>query len=89
MSDTTNVTEGARSGVQKLIKRDHPSLYDVDCISHLANLTIKAGLDSLPINIDQLFVDIFYHFYHSSKRKQEFYDNWCSLFTSEPGTVPT
>ena len=87
MSDTTNVMKGARSGVQKLIKREHPSLYDVGCICHLANLTIKAGLDSLPVDIDQLFVDIFYYFFHSTKRKQEFHDNWCSLFTSEPGTV--
>ena len=87
MSDTTNVMKGARSGVQKLIKKEHPSLYDVGCICHLANLTIKAGLGSLPIDIDQLFVDIFYYFYHSSKRKQLFHDNWCSLFTNEPSTI--
>lgn len=87
MSDTTNVMKGARSGVQKLIKDEHPSLYDVGCICHLANLTIKAGLESLPVDIDQLFVDIFYYFFHSSKRKQEFNDNWCSLFTSEPEAI--
>ena len=28
MSDTTNVMKGARSGVQKLIKDEHPHLYD-------------------------------------------------------------
>ena len=39
MSDTTNVMKGARSGVQKLIKNEHPSLYDVDCICHLADLS--------------------------------------------------
>ena len=32
MSDTTNVMKGARSGVQKLIKREVPTLYDVGCI---------------------------------------------------------
>ena len=32
-------------------------------------------------------MDIFYHFFHSSKRKQEFHNNWCPLFTFEPGTV--
>ena len=87
MSDTTNVMKGARFGVQKLIEKEHPSLYDVGCICHLAKLTIKAGFDSLPVDIDQLFVDIFYHFFQSSKRKQEFHDNWCFLFKSEPGTV--
>lgn len=44
-------------------------------------------METLPVNIDQLFVDIFYHFFHSSKRRQEFSDMWCSLFTSEPGEI--
>ncbi len=87
MSDTTNVMKGARSGVQKLIKDEIPTLYDVGCICHLANLTIKAGLQELPIDIDQLFVDIFYYFQHSSKRNQEFVDNWHSMFISEPGVI--
>ena len=44
MSDTTNVMKGARSGrssVQKLIKNEHPHLYDVGCICHLADLTVN------------------------------------------------
>ena len=32
MSDTSSVTKGARSGVQKLVKQENPSLYDVGCI---------------------------------------------------------
>ena len=87
MSDTTNVMKGARSGVQKLIKSENIFLYDAGCICHLADLTIKAGMKSLPVDIDQLFIDIFYHFKHSSKRKQEFNDIWCSLFTSEPEVI--
>ena len=38
-------------------------------------------------DIDQLFADIFYYFQHSSKRNQEFVDNWHSMFTSEPGVI--
>ena len=87
MSDTTNVMKGARSGVQKLIKNENPTLYDVGCICHLADLTVKAGMSTLPLDIDQLFVDIFYFFFHSSKRKQGFVDLWCSLFTSEPEVI--
>ena len=64
-----------------------PQLYDVGCICHLADLSIKAGLETLPVNIDQLFVDIFYYFYHSSKRGQLFVDHWCSLFDDEPKTI--
>ena len=43
MSDTANVMKGVRSGVQKLIKDGIPTLNDVDCICHLADLTVKAG----------------------------------------------
>ena len=87
MSDTTNVMKGARSGVQKLIKNEHPTLYDVGCICHLANLTVKAAMKTLPIDIHQLFIGVFYYFYHSSKRTQEFADLWCSLFTTEPEVI--
>ena len=87
MSDTANVMKGARSGVQKLIKDGNPSLYDVGCICHQADLTVKAGMKSSPVNIDQFFVDVFCHFFHSSNRKQDFNDFWCSLFTSEPETI--
>ena len=70
----------ARSGVQKLIKDEIPTLYDVGCTCHPANVTIKAGLVELRIDIDKLFHDICYYFYHSSKRHQEFlmaYGNHC------------
>ena len=87
MSDTTNIMKGARSGVQKLIRNECPEVLDVGCICHLADLTVKAGLGALPVDIDKLFIDVFYYFYHSSKRKQEFCDLWCSLFTSEPQTI--
>ena len=83
MSETTNVMKGARSGVQKLIKDESPTLYDVSCICHLADLTIKAGLKELL----KLSVDVFYYFKHSSKRNQEFVDIRHSMFTSEPGVV--
>ena len=87
MSDTTNVMKGARSGVQKLIKDAIPTLYDVGCICDLADLTVKTGLKGLPVNIEQLFIDIFYYFHHSSKRKQQFVDLWCSLFSTEPEVI--
>lgn len=62
MSDTTNV---ARSGVKKLIRNECPYVLDVSCICHLADFTVKAGMQALPVNIDQLLIDVFY-FYHST-----------------------
>ena len=59
MSDTASVMKGCRSGVQKLIKDEMPYLYDAGCICHIADLSIKAGIGTLPVDIDQLFIDIF------------------------------
>ena len=42
MLDTTNVMKDTRSGVQKLIRNEHPNLYDVGCICHMVDLTVKA-----------------------------------------------
>ena len=87
LSDTTNVMKGARSGVQKRIKKEHPHLYDVSCICRFADLTVNAGLKALPVDIDQLFINVFYYFYYNSKIKQEFCDLWHSLFTTEPEVI--
>ena len=68
MSDTTNVMKGTRSGVQKLIRNECPNVLDVGCICHLADLAVKSGMKALPVDIDQLFVDVLYYSYHSSKQ---------------------
>ena len=39
---------------------------------HLAALCAAAGLKALTLSIDDLLIDIFYHFKHSSKRCAEF-----------------
>ena len=87
MSDTTNVMKVAKSGAQKLIRDEYSDVFDVGCICHLADLAIKAGMQTLPVDIDHLFVDDFYFFFRSSKRKEEFCDLWYSLFTSEPQKI--
>ena len=66
---------------KKLIKAQSPYMYDVECICHLADLAVKAGLQALPV------IDVFYWFHHSRKRKQQFVDHWCSLFTDKPSTI--
>ena len=49
MFDTTNVMIGARSGLQKLIRNECPHILDVGCICHLADLTVKSGMQLLPV----------------------------------------
>ena len=42
------------------------------CLCHLAALCAAAALKKLPVSIDELLIDIYYHFKHSSKRYSEF-----------------
>ena len=42
------------------------------CICHLANLCVAAAVKSLPVNVDDMLVNIYYHFQKSSKRKEEY-----------------
>ena len=84
MSDTTNVMKGAMSGVQKLIKRGKPHLHDAGYICHIADLCVKVGMAALPVDIYQLFIDIYYYFKHSGKRNQQFVDIWHSFNNNEP-----
>ena len=73
MSNTTNVMKGARSGVHRLIGNECPHVLDVGCICHLADLTVKAGIEVLPVDIDQLFYGYFYYFYHSREASIDSY----------------
>ena len=41
---------------------------------HLAALCAASGLKALPYTVDDLLIDIYFHFKHSSKRWKEFAD---------------
>jgi hypothetical protein len=45
--------------------------FSMGCVCHLAAL---CALKKLPVSIDDLLIDIFYHFKNSSKRCEEFLD---------------
>eukprot|EP00117_Sycon_ciliatum_P019217 scpid92565/ scgid17493/ Zinc finger protein 862 len=73
-SDSASVMVGKRNSVVSRILEKQPKVYSLAYVCHLAVLGAAAGLEVLPISIDMLLVDIFYHFKHSSKRWQEFSD---------------
>ena len=37
-------------------------IVDVNCICHLVNLCVKSAVKRLPVKVDDLLVDIYYHF---------------------------
>ena len=67
-SDTCNVMKGSRGGVISKLRLLQPKVIDTHCICHLVNLCVKTATKSLPLKVDELLVDIFYHFCSSVSR---------------------
>ena len=71
-SDNCSVMKGSKNSVLSRLLDKQPKLVNMGCICHLANLATGAGVKKIPHPIDDLLVDIFYHFHHSAKRKEEY-----------------
>ena len=79
MSATTNIINRARSGEKNII--------NIGFICDLADLAVKAGMKTLRVGIDKLFIDIFYHFNNSYTGSKSFRELWCILLTFEPEVI--
>lgn len=71
-SDSASVMVGRENSVLSRVKERQPDVFSLGCMCHLVALCAAAALKKLPISIDGLLIDIFYHFKHSSKRCSEF-----------------
>ncbi len=60
--------KGIRNGVIAKIRNEQPKIIDVHCICHLVNLCVNSAVKVLPFKVDEVLVDIYYHFHHSVKR---------------------
>ena len=67
-SDTCNVMKGKKNGVIAKLRTLQPRIIDIDCICHLVSLCVKTATKQLPLKVDELLVDIYYHFRYSVKR---------------------
>ena len=65
---------GRNNSVLSRVREKQSKVFSMACVCHLAALAAAAGLKTLPFSLDNLLVDIYYHFKHSSKRWQEFAD---------------
>ena len=71
-SDTANVMVGKRNSVLSRVKQKQPGVFSLGCLCHLANLCATAALKTLPVSVDNLLIDVFYHFKYSAKRWEAF-----------------
>ena len=71
-SDTASVMVGVRNSVLSRIQQKQPNVFSLGCLCHLAALCAVAALKKLPVSLDELLIDIYYHFKHSAKRCSEY-----------------
>ena len=77
--------KGARGGVIAKLKSVQLKIIDVYCICQLVSLCVKSAVKALLLKIDDLLVDIYYHFRNSVNRivsLKEFAEFCCVDFKS-------
>ena len=57
-SDTTNVMVGKHNSVFSRVKAKQPKVYSQGYVCHLANLCLLTGVKTLPVDVDDFFVDL-------------------------------
>lgn len=82
-SDNASVMLGKNNSVFKRIADLNPDVYPVGCVCHLAHLCAKKAAKQLSVDVEQLVIDLYYHFDKSSKRKEllKEYQEFCSVET--------
>ena len=83
-SDTASVTVGAHNSVLSRIRSTQPKVFSLGCLCHLAALYAAAALKMLPVSVDELLIDIFYHFKHSAKGWSAYADNQAEFEDIKP-----
>ena len=71
-SDTANVMVGKHNSVLSRVKAKQPGVFSQGCVCHLANLCLLQGIKSLPVDVDDFFVDLFYYFDKSPSAKKNY-----------------
>lgn len=67
-SDTANVMVGLHNSVLSRVRAKQPQVFSLGCLCHLANLCAVSAVKTLPVSVDSLLIDVFYHFKYSAKR---------------------
>lgn len=71
-TDSASVMVGSPNSVFSQVCCKQPNIFSLGCLYHLAALCAAAALKKLTLSIDDLLIDILYHFKHSNERYIEF-----------------
>ena len=65
-SNNCNVMIGSKNSVLTRVRERQPHVLNIGCICHLADLCVKAGVKQLSMAVDDLFIDVYFHFQNRS-----------------------
>ena len=73
--------KGAKNGVIAKLRAKQPKVIDVHCICHAVDLCVKLAVKALLLKVDDLLIDLYYHFHHSFKRVTSLveYAEFCTI----------
>ena len=74
-SDNPSVMIGKNNSIFTRIAESSPDVYPVGCACHLAHFSGKKAASQLLLDVEQLVVDLHYHFDKSCKIKVIFKEN--------------
>lgn len=82
-SDNTSVMLGRNNSIYTRIAESNQDVYPVGCACHLAHLCAKKAANQLSVDVEELVIDLYYHFDKSSKRKEilKGYQEFCNVET--------
>ncbi|XP_071035344.1 zinc finger BED domain-containing protein 5-like [Parasteatoda tepidariorum] len=67
-SDNANTMAGCNKGVLSYIKQKQPNIKFIGCPCHLVHLAAQKATASLPVDVENLVIKVFYYLEKSSKR---------------------
>ena len=70
-SDNAAVMAGRKEGVFGRIKEKHSNIYFAGCVCHLLHIAAKNATNSLPVDFDDVLIDMYYYLKNSAKRQTE------------------
>jgi len=82
-SDNASVMLGRNNSIYTRIAESNQDVYPVGCACHLAHLCAKKAANQLSVDVEELVIDLYYHFDKSSKRKEilKGYQEFCNVET--------
>lgn len=83
-SDNASVMTGKSNSVLSRLREKNPAVFNLGCVCHLANLCAQAGIKALPLPVEDLLVDVYFHFFHSAKRKEIYKTEFLDFTETEP-----